>query len=123
MNKKMMPVMLVMMLIILGGLFFAYSGFSMHRQVVVDEAVFHQNLENYFIISKAERDGAATGSALNAQLVEIQKAPSDLLRLKLVGVGNILVGIFFLLFGILIALMMMPVRLAKIIAKQQSRLR
>lgn len=112
-----MPVMLVMLLLVLGALSFAWSGFSMHRQVSINEATFHQQLGEYFTLSKAERDSAATGSALNAQLVEIQKAPSDLLRLKLVGVGNILLGIFFLLFGILIALIMMPVRLAGMIKK------
>lgn len=114
----MMPIMLIMFLLVVGALSFAWSGFSMHRQVAVNEAKFHQQLGEYFTLSKAERDGAETGSALNAQLVEIQKAPSDLLRLKLVGVGNILIGIFFLLFSILIALIMMPVRLAKMITKK-----
>jgi len=35
------------------------------------------------------------------------------LRLKLIGVGKILTGIYVLLFGILIALIMMPMRLAQ----------
>lgn len=64
--------------------------------------------------------GAATDSALNKNLVQIQNYPSELLRLKLVGVGKILTGIFMLLFGIMIALVMMPIRLGKVIYGMQN---
>lgn len=115
MNMKMMPVMLVMLATIIAGIAFLVQGSNMHSQVTIEEAKFHQLQSEYFIVSKAERDASLTGSALNQKLVEIQNFPSELLRLKLVGVGRILSGIFFLLFAILIALMMMPKRLAMII--------
>jgi len=41
------------------------------------------------------------------------------MELKLLGVGKILTGIYVLLFGILIALVMMPVRLGNIIKKKK----
>ena len=114
MNKKMMP-MVMMMLIMLISLFFLVQGVSMQGQVPGEEAKFHALQEQYYSQSKAVRDGAATGSELNKQLVQIQQYPSSLLELKLVGVGQILTGIYALLFGILIALIMMPKRLGSII--------
>ena len=112
MSEK-MP-MLIMGLIMLISLFYVFQGIGMHTEVDVKEAEFHALQEQYFSIDKATRDSAATGSDLNKQLVEIQQTPSELLRLKLVGVGKILTGIYALLFGILMALMMMPSRTAKI---------
>ncbi len=111
--------MMLMMTIMLVSIIFAYQGVSMQSQVSGKEATFHQLQESYFTISKTQRDTAETGSTLNSQLVEIQKFPSELLRLKLVGVGKIQTGIFILLFGILIALIMMPVRFGDVI-KQNS---
>lgn len=107
--------MVIMLIIVLLAGYYAWMGMQMHRQVVVEEDKFHELQEDYFLQSKAVRDGAATESDLNKQLVEIQNYPSTLLMLKLVGVGKILVGIFILLFAILLALMMMPVRLGGII--------
>lgn len=107
--------MLVMLIIVVGATWYAWQGASMHRQVSVEEAKFHTLQAEYFIQSKEFRDSAETGSIANAQLVEIVNYPSELLRLKLVGVGSILIGIFILLFGILIALMIMPIRLSQII--------
>ena len=115
----MIPMMMLMMIIMIAGIVFVVIGANMHSQVDTEEAKFHQLQESYFTQSKAVRDGAETGSELNADLVAIQNYPSELLKLKLVGVGRILIGIFILLFGILIALMVMPARLAKIIQKQQ----
>lgn len=89
----------------------------MHAQVPGEETKFHSAQDAYFSINKAERDSAATNSALNAQLVEIKNYPSTLLELKLVGVGKILTGILFILLAILMALVMMPVRLGMIIRK------
>lgn len=111
--KKM--IMLMMMLIMLASLIFVSQGIFMHNQVNGIEAKFHAQQNNYFSISKATRDAAESGSELNAMLAEIKNTPSELLRLKLVGVGKMLTGIYALLFGILIALVMMPTRLGKII--------
>ena len=90
----------------------------MHSQVETEEAKFHQLQADYFSQAKSARDEAAAGSELNNQLVEIANYPSELLKLKLVGVGKILTGIFILLFGILIALISMPMRLAMEIKKK-----
>lgn len=111
--KKMMPVMLVMIILVIGAIAYAVQGVKMHSKVVVEEAKFHQLQSEYFTLSKVERESAPTGSELNQKLVEIQNYPSSLMELKLIGVGKILTGIFGLLFGILIVLFMMPIRLAK----------
>ena len=110
--------MLVMLGIMVVSLVFAGQGVIMHNQVNTEEAQFHELQSEYFNQAKSVRDSAEAGSELNQQLVEIKNYPSELLRLKLVGVGKILTGIFVLLFGILIALIMMPVRLGKMINKQ-----
>ncbi len=119
MNKKMMPMMLFMIALTIAGIIFAWQGVGMHNQVTVEEQKFHQLQSDYFIVGKGERDAAETNSKLNQELVQIQNYPSELLRLKLVGVGKILTGIFVLLFGILIALIMMPVRLGKLLKEQR----
>lgn len=108
------------MVLVLVALVFAGQGVLMHTKVATEEAKFHSLQQEYFILAKAEREGAATGSELNQKLVEIQNYPSTLLELKLVGVGKILTGIFVLLFGILIALVMMPKRLATIIKENRG---
>ena len=113
MNKKV--VMVVMILLMLGSLFFAVTGVKMHKKVAYEEDKYHSLQAEYFNIRKITRDNAAEGSELNQQLIEIQQYPSELLRLKLVGVGKILTGIYLLLFGILMALMMMPHKLAAVI--------
>lgn len=119
-NKKMMPAMVLMILMffaIVISATFAWQGIGMHNEVSVEEAKFHTLQDDYFSLSKQTRDSAVTNSNLNAQLVEIQNYPSELLRLKLVGVGKILSGIFILLLGILIALMTMPMRLSMAMKK------
>lgn len=115
--KKMLPMMLIMLILVGFGFTFAYQGYAMHQQVAQDEEVFHKLQAEYFILSKAEREAAITGSELNEKLVQIMNTPSELMRMKLVGVGRILVGIFLLLFGILIALVSMPMRLAAFMRK------
>ena len=115
--KKMVP-RVVMVVLMLGSLFFVYQGISMHMKVSTEEATFHALQDDYFSQSKQLRDSASSDSDLNKQLVEIQQYPSELLRLKLVGVGKLLSGIYILLFGILIALMMMPIKLGAIIKKK-----
>ena len=114
--KAMMPFMMLMMLtIVIAAAVFAFQGVDLQNQVDAEEDAFHELQEDYFLNNtKQERDTAEAGSELNEDLVQIVNAPSELLRLKLVGVGKILTGIFIILFGILIALIMMPVRLGGI---------
>ncbi len=117
MNKEKM-IKIIMIIIIISSAFYAWQGIDMHNQVTTEEASFHKLQTEYFTQSKAVRDGAETGSDLNKQLVQIKNYPSDLLRLKLVGVGKILTGIFILLLGILVALMSMPRKLSSVIKEQ-----
>ena len=112
--KQMMPILLVVMIITIAGIVYLFQGISMHHQAAVDEKAFNDLQAQYWTISKSERDAAATGSDLNQQLVILQQSPSQLIFLKLVGLGKILTGIFALLFVIGIFLFMMPVRLAMI---------
>lgn len=118
MKKKM--IMVVMLLIFLVSIFFAYQGISMHSKVIGEEAKFHALQDEYFSLDKATRDGAAANSDLSKKLVELQQYPSSLMELKLIGMGKILTGIYVLLFGILIALMIMPVRLGNMINKKKK---
>lgn len=108
-------VMMMMGLLIVISLVYVVIGSVMHSQVSVEEAKFHALQADYWNNAKSDRDAAGEGSVLNRQLIDIQNYPSDLLRLKLVGVGRILTGIYILLLGILIALIMMPIRLGQII--------
>lgn len=112
--------MLVLAVLVVGSATFAWQGIAMHSQVSVEEAKFHKLQSEYFTLSKVERESAPTGSELNNKLVQIQNYPSELLKLKLVGVGKILTGIFGLLLGILFALFMMPIRLAKLMKPEQK---
>lgn len=107
--------LLVLAALVISSFAFAWQGIAMHQQVVVEEAKFHALQQDYFIINKAERESAPTGSQLNQNLVEIQNYPSTLLELKLVGIGKILTGILAALLAILFLLFMMPFRLAKLI--------
>ena len=116
-----MPIMIVMIIIIIASFIFAGIGLGMHAKVSVEEAKFHALQDSYFSQSKEIRDAAPTGSQLNQDLVTIKNYPSELLRLKLVGVGKILTGIFILLFAILIALIMMPMRLSAIMGKRMQQ--
>lgn len=115
----MMPIMLIMLILIVGAFVYAIQGINMHNQVVIEEAKFHQLQSEYFTLSKIEREAAVTGSELNQKLVQIKNYPSSLMELKLIGVGKILTGIFALLFGILIVLFMMPIRLGRIMRNEQ----
>ena len=111
--KQMMPILMLLLIIVVIGFVYLGQGIAMHNQVAVDEANFNNLQQSYFTNSKAVRDSAETGSALNQDLATIQQAPSQLLFLKLVGIGKLLTGIFALLFAILLVLFMMPIRLAK----------
>ncbi|MBI4127676.1 MAG: hypothetical protein HY459_01255 [Parcubacteria group bacterium] len=58
-------------------------------------------IREYFLRSKAERDGAAVGSALLATLNQIQVTSAFLEPLKFVGIMFIITGIVFILLTIL----------------------
>lgn len=118
--KSMMMPMLILLILVVASVIFAREGVGMHNQVSVEEATFHALQQEYFIINKAEREAAATGSELNQKLVQIQNYPSELLRLKLVGVGKILTGIFLSLLAIVFLLFMMPIRLAKLMKENKQ---
>ena len=119
--KQMMPILMLVMIITVAGVVYLVQGVGLQNQVAVEEAKFNSLQADYWIVSKADRDAAATGSELNQQLVRLQQYPSQLLALKLVGVGKILTGIFALLFVIGIFLFMMPIRLAMMMKPQNPQ--
>ena len=114
-------VALVMGILFIVSVLFAGQGVSMQNKVAGEEAKLHALQEEYFSLDKATRDGAAANSVLNEKLVEIQQFPSMLLELKLVGIGKILTGIFILLAGIMLALVMMPLRLADVLEQVNKK--
>lgn len=109
----------ILAVLVAGSLAFAWQGISMHNRVAIEEAKFHALQQEYFIMSKAERESAPTGSELNQTLVNIQNYPSTLLELKLVGIGKILTGILAALLAIVFLLFMMPIRLAKLMRENK----
>ena len=113
-------IMIVMLILIVSSVFFAYQGVQMHNQVEVEEAKFHALQESYLSNSKAIRDAAQSNSELTQDLVTIANYPSTLLKLKLVGVGKLLTGIFIVLFCILLALIIMPRRLGAMILESRQ---
>lgn len=119
--KSMMMPLLILAILVIGGISYAWQGIALQNRVAGEEAKFHALQQEYFIINKVEREAAATGSELQQKFVDIQNYPSSLLELKLVGVGRILAGIFAALLAILLVLFMMPIRLAKLMkaSKQQ----
>lgn len=114
-------IMIIMLILVVASIFFAYQGVAMHKQVAVEEAKFHALQDSYFSNSKAIRDAAESNSELTQDLVAIANYPSTLLELKLVGVGKILTGIFIVLFCILLALMAMPKRLGAIVLESKQQ--
>ncbi|MBI3046660.1 MAG: hypothetical protein HYY86_03955 [Candidatus Harrisonbacteria bacterium] len=117
--KSMMVPMLILLVLVVSSIWFALQGINMHNRVSVEEAKFHALQSSYFTLAKVEREAAPTGSELNQRLVQIQNYPSELLRLKLVGVGKILTGIFLSLLAIVFLLFMMPIRLAKLMKENK----
>lgn len=109
------PIKIIMLIIVIASIFFVYQGIQMHSQVEVEEAKFHALQDSYFSNSKAIRDAAESNSDLTKDLVTIANYPSTLLKLKLVGIGKLLTGIFIVLFCILLALIIMPKRLGAMI--------
>lgn len=119
--KSMMVPLLILAILVIGGITFAWQGVSLQNRVAGEEAKFHALQQEYFIINKAEREAAPTGDAINQKNVDIQNYPSTLLELKLVGVGKILTGIFSALLAILLVLFMMPIRLSKLMKGGQGQ--
>lgn len=117
--KSMIVPLLILVILVGYSVTFALRGIAMHNQVSVEEAKFHALQQEYFIINKAEREAAETRSELNQKLVDIQNYPSELLRLKLVGVGQILTGIWLTLLAIVFLLFMMPIRLGKLMKENK----
>jgi len=118
--KSMMMPMLILLVLVVASLAFVWQGIGMHNQVSVEEPKFHALQQEYFTLSKVEREATPTGSELSQKLVQIQNYPSELLRLKLVGVGKILTGIFLSLLAIVFLLFMMPIRLAKLMKENKQ---
>jgi len=119
--KSMMLPMLILLILVVGSISFAWQGVSLQNQVGVEEPKFHALQQEYFTLSKVEREAAVTGSDLNQKLVQIQNYPSELLRLKLVGIGKILTGILSALLAIVFLLFMMPIRLAKLMKENRQQ--
>ena len=116
--KQMMVPMLVLLILVVVSVVYVLQGRAMHKEVLVEEVKFHSLQESYFLQSKAVRDGAVAGSQLNQDLVNIKNYPSSLMQLKLLGLGQILTGIFVSLLAIVFLLFMMPLRLAKLMKKE-----
>ncbi|WP_396612086.1 hypothetical protein ACH9L7_02040 [Haloferax sp. S1W] len=107
---------MVKRMLIVGAIFVVVGYLLIGAALFFELTTFHPLVDDYYSNSKAVRDAAPTGSALNAQLAEINKWPSTLLWLKLGGIGHILAGVFIALAGILRALSMMPDRLGNIVS-------
>lgn len=117
--KSMMAPLLTLAILVLASIFFASQGIDLQGRVAGEEARFHTLQSDYFSQSKQVRDAAESGSALSQTLVQIQNYPSELLRLKLVGVGKILTGIYFTLLAIAFLLFMMPFRLRTLLKENR----
>lgn len=117
MKQMMLPILILLILVVV-SVVYVLQGRAMHQEVLVEEVKFHSLQESYFLQSKAVRDTAETNSQLNQDLVAIKNYPSSLMQLKLLGLGQILTGIFVSLLAIVFLLFMMPVRLAKLLKKE-----
>lgn len=118
MKKKTM--IAVCALIVLISFFFAVKGVSMHFEVDREKTKLHELQEDYYSVDKATRDEAPSNTKLTQQLVEINYYSSEIMRLKLVGIGKLLVGIYLLLLGILVTLIVLPERLGRVIRKKMK---
>ncbi len=103
--NKIKAVVLLAFLFLIVGIVFHVTAFTLEFKSFVPL------LNDVAGLPKAEVDNAPVGSDLSLKKIEIAKFPPKLMTLKLVGVGSILTGIFLLLFVIIQALKIMPVRL------------
>lgn len=111
--KISMSMMILMLIIVVLAFMYVLTGIHMHSLAGLEELKYHNVQADYYSHPKSIRDSAEEGSELLSQLATIENYPSELMRLKLVGLGKMLTGIFMLLFGIMITLVLMPMRMAE----------
>ena len=58
--KSMMMPMLILLILVIASVIFVWKGVGMHQQVSVEEVKFHALQQDYFIMSKVEREAAVT---------------------------------------------------------------
>lgn len=80
----------------------------MHGRASVEQAKFHELQTEYYSVALEDREAAGSNSPLSQKLVTIQNYPSELQRLEMVGIGRMLTGIFVLLFGVMVVLVVRP---------------
>lgn len=110
MKLYILPSILVFVL----GVTFAATAFTL------EFTKFAPLLEELVALPKPVVDTAPPGSEIAAMKVQAAKFPPLLLTLKLVGIASILTGIFVLLFVIIQALKIMPVRLGLLLSELDS---
>jgi hypothetical protein len=120
-TEELVSAMATIKRMLLAGAVFVAVGYLLIGMALFFELTqFAPLVEEYFIVSKAVRDAAPTGSVLTQQLATINQWPSLLLWLKLGGIGHILTGVFIALAGILRALTLMPDRLGSLMMAQEK---
>jgi hypothetical protein len=112
-------------MLMVGGVFVAIGFLLNLGALFLELTQFHPTLEEFF--SQFTQHSLAGGgpdragnAALNTALSSIHKYPSTLLWMKLGGIANILVGIFFALAAIVKTLSLMPHRLGYEMQKTQG---
>jgi len=112
-------------MLMVGGIFVAIGFLLNLGALFLEITQFHPALEEFFgqFTNHSLAGGGpdrAGNAALNSSLSEIHKYPSTLLWMKLGGIANILVGIFFALAAIVKTLSLMPHRLGYEMQKSQD---
>jgi len=113
--RKAKMLILIALLFMLTGVFLQSTAFNLEFKE------FTPILEELKPLQKSVVDNADPSSRIAMLKTEAAKFPAKLLTFKLVGVGAILTGIWILLFVILQALKIMPLRLAMVIEEQQKK--
>jgi len=113
--RKAKMLILIALLFMLTGVFLQSTAFNLEFKE------FTPVLEELKPLQKSVVDNADPSSRIAMLKTEAAKFPAKLLTFKLVGIGAILTGIWILLFVILQALKIMPLRLAKVIEEQQEK--
>lgn len=109
----------------IGGVFVGVGFLLNIGALVLELTQFHPAIESFFqqFTNHSLAGGGpdrAGNAALNSALSEIHKYPSTLLWMKLGGIANILVGIFFALAAIVKTLSLMPHRLGYELERTQN---
>lgn len=113
--RKAKTLVLIAMLFLITGVVLQSTAFNL------EFTEFTPILEELKPLQKSVVDNADPESRIANLKTDAAKFPAKLLTFKLVGVGAILTGIWILLFVILQALKIMPLRLAKVIAESQEK--